>query len=124
MLSIALFPHLPLRSVTAVGEWVLVPVGELGEHRVVDDRREVVDGLLDLYGLPDRDGRFGAVAYRKDGRIGDTLDPEMLPALRRAVTTALLHLNPEPAVPDPKRPIGRGNVATSDNGVVWGHNIQ
>lgn len=124
MLSILLFPHLPLRSATAVGDWKLAPIGELDQHPVRDDRREVVMGLLRLYGLPESDGRFGAVAYHNDRRIGDEFEPTLIPPLRRAVTTALLALNPEPAPPDPQRPIGRRNISTTDNGVAWGHNIQ
>jgi hypothetical protein len=124
MLSILLFPHLPLRSVTEVGTWVLAPIGALGEHPVLDDRRDVVSGLLSLYALPESLGRFGAVAYGKGGKIGDPFEAGEIPPLRRAVTTALLHRNPKPSVPDPRRPIGRGNVATTDNGAAWGHNIQ
>src|SRR4051794_38917375 len=35
-----------------------------------------------------------AVAYVKGGRIGDPFKPAALPPLRRALTTALLQLNP------------------------------
>jgi hypothetical protein len=63
------------------------------------------------------------VAYRRGGRIGDEFERGLIAPLRRAVTTALLHRNSPPAVPNPRRPVGRGDVSTTDNGVVWGHRI-
>lgn len=123
-LSILLFPHLPLHWATEVGPWVLAPVGTLDEHEVLGDRRDVVSGLLGLYSLPETGGRFGVIAYRKGERIGDPFEAKEIPPLRRAVTTALLHLNPPPRVPDPRRPVGSGNVSTTDSGVAWGHTVQ
>jgi hypothetical protein len=69
IVSIVLFPHLPLRSQARVGEWLLAPLDRFDQEEPLDDRRRVLDGLLDLYNLADSSPcRHGAVVRRAHER--------------------------------------------------------
>jgi hypothetical protein len=70
-------PYLPLREWVKVGEWELIPRGELLDADALDARAlELALGLADLYELPLGAGReVGAFGRREGGRVGD--DPQV-----------------------------------------------
>lgn len=70
-------PYLPLRERVKVGEWELIPRGELVDADALDARAlELALGLADLYELPPGAGReVGAFGRREGGRVGD--DPQV-----------------------------------------------
>jgi hypothetical protein len=61
--------------------------------------------------------RLGCFAVKRGDRLGTRYDPDELGDLRRAVTTALLDVNPSNSK-------GPASVAwTSDNSLLYGHNM-
>jgi hypothetical protein len=122
---VLLFPYLPLREPASVDGWALTPVAKLDEQaQVVDGGAAAVSGLLRLYGIDRGAPAAGALARRSDGRVGDEFDATAIQPLSRAVTAAMLDMNPSPLTPEDEQTGNKGHAATtSDNGVAWGHRI-
>lgn len=118
------FPYLPLRYPATVNSWKLTPAHELASSEIVDGGCNSLVGLLRLYGLDGATRGTGALAHPVGRPIGSEFDPADIPALRLAVTAAMLDQNPSPLMPEEERSGNEGQRSTtSDNGLAWGHRI-
>lgn len=120
-------PYLPLGKRMDVGDWELVPRGDLQPSDCLDDRVvELAGGLADLYVLPDYvRGSAGALARPRHGHVGDDpTDPQRLEDLRRACVVAVLDVNQSPLLAEDEIDPNAGHYAlTSDNATVVAHGI-
>ena len=118
-----LFPYLWIRERLDVGPYELVSRNVLsGDDFASPQIQSDVKGLLEMYETRrSMSNRFGTVARRRDGRIGDHFDrAEMMP-LHRAVVVALL--DPIPLAIGKKGETPGWSIPTSDNALVYLHQL-
>jgi hypothetical protein len=116
-------PYLPLRERVKVGEWELIPRGELVDADALDARApELALGLADLYELPPGAGQeVGVFGRREGGRVGD--DPhERTPMgnLQRSLVAPVLNVTRR-SEQGGQTMVSR--TLTSDNAMVITHGI-
>ena len=127
-IDVVYLPYLPLRSRAVVGEWELIPRGELADDDCLDQRAaELARGLAAMYVLPtgSSGGTGGVFARPKDGRLGEEArDLGSLGDLRRACVAMVLDPNPSPLLLQDERDLNAGHwMLTSDNAMLVAHGI-
>jgi hypothetical protein len=121
-------PYLPLGERASIGEWELVPRGDLGDEDAVDPEVAVLArGFASLHELPARvRADVGAFARLRTGQVGDDpRDSGLIVDLTRALVVGVLESNESPLLPEEERDPNAGHRAmTSDNAMVVASGIK
>lgn len=118
-------PYLPIRERALVGDWQLIPHGELSDEDVTDMQvKEFALGIAKAY-APSTHGRasIGAFCHRLGGKVGD--DPEdinHLKDLQRSLVVTVVDVNQSPLTD--RNPNAAHSALTADNAVVVAPGIE
>ena len=119
-----LYPYLPVSDRRQVGPWELIPFGNQSDEDLLNAAvKEMVEGLIRLYGDDDPMVNQGATARWLEGKVGDDIDRAAMRSLGRALVVAVLDANPSNLDREDASPNAGHQTATSDNAIGYGHPI-
>lgn len=118
-------PYLPLGQPIVIGDWHLIPAGELTEADVGAALALTLSrGLVGLYERPNSYTTSGVFARPPGGMISDEFGMSEFGRLRRALLATLLDLNPSGVRDQDDRDPNRAwRTYTSEHAQAWGHRI-